>query len=410
MAENTVHNLDRYMIDLRHILTKSRKKIGLLIGAGGPVSIKVPIDDTQNSAHKPLIPAIAELTREVIERLDVNESKIIAALSKRFGFEPTIEDLLTKVRRISEVLDDSQMHGFAQSDYEKLATKICSEIGDIVGKNLPEGDNPYSLLVSWIGGIHRNQPVEIFTPNYDLLFEEAFERNRSPYFDGFSGSFHPFFDPASVRSNDFPDYWSRLWKIHGSLGWSDRNGKIVRTGNKRESNLIYPDHRKYDEISKQPFSALFERLRTFLTSPDSLLLCCGFSFFDTHITSVLDEALSENTHTAIMAFQFRNLEDEPHATDLAKRRNNFSLYASDGAIIGAVTGKWYQGPPSSEDWSTIRSTFWRHTENPDEGCFTLGDFVKFAKFLSLSNATNFEVAEPDDLENFESSEDYNAKP
>lgn len=397
MTDNIAHNLDRYMIDLRHVLTKNSKKIGLLIGAGGPVSVKVSPDENDSTSPVPLIPAIVELTNVVINRLDSNERKIIKSISNQLESTPTIEDLLTKVRRISEILDNSKIHGFSKSDYENLATRICAEIGKIVGKALPECENPYSQIVSWISGIPRDQPFEIFTPNYDLLFEEALERNRSPYFDGFSGSYHPFFDPASVRSNDLPKFWSRLWKIHGSLGWKEERGKIIRTGSKAESNLIYPDHHKYDEISKQPFSAFFERLRNFLASPDSLLLCCGFSFFDSHITAVLDEALSENKHTAIIAFQFRRTEEEIHASKLAKHRSNFSLYAPNGAIIGGLSGRWYLGPPLSDEWEIIRSSFWSSHEGSDEERFTLGDFSKFAKFLSLSNVTNFEKAEPNDI-------------
>ena len=40
--------------------------------------------------------------------------------------------------------------------------------------------------------------------------------------------------------------------------------------------LIYPDHLKYGQVTRQPYSALFERLRLVqLTSPDTLLLCSG---------------------------------------------------------------------------------------------------------------------------------------
>lgn len=37
----TVHNPDQYMYDFRHLITHSRKKIGILVGAGAPVSINV---------------------------------------------------------------------------------------------------------------------------------------------------------------------------------------------------------------------------------------------------------------------------------------------------------------------------------------------------------------------------------
>jgi hypothetical protein len=74
-----------------------------------------------------------------------------------------------------------------------------------------------SGLVGWVGGTNRECAVEIFTPNYDLLFEEAFERAGFPYFDGFTGGHAPFFDPPSIADDVLPARWSRLWKLHGSL-------------------------------------------------------------------------------------------------------------------------------------------------------------------------------------------------
>nr|WP_256378754.1 DUF87 domain-containing protein [Bradyrhizobium sp. URHD0069] len=52
--------------------------------------------------------------------------------------------------------------------------------------------------------------MELFTTNYDLLLEEAFERSRAPYFDGFTGGREPFFDPVTVASNDLPARWTRI--------------------------------------------------------------------------------------------------------------------------------------------------------------------------------------------------------
>lgn len=184
-----------------------------------------------------------------------------------------------------------------------------------------------------------------------------------------------------------PPRWSRLWKIHGSLGWDIAGDTVIRTGQRNATQLIYPDHLKYNQITKQPYSALFERLREFLTTPDSLLICTGFSFFDAHITAVIDEALSANTHTAVLAFQYKSISNEENAVELAMRRPNMSVYASDGAVIYGVKGKWQPGQLPSDEWKRIRETFWSSSSH--EGSFILGDFVKLARFFSLSQATGF---------------------
>ena len=101
----------------------------------------------------------------------------------------------------------------------------------------------------------------------------------------------------------------------------------------------------------------------------------------------MDEALSANTHTAILAFQFRPLEQEELAVKLALRRPNLSVYARDGAVIFGVKGKWRPGEPPTEEWKNIRRTFW---ESKDEGesQFVLGDFARLARFFALAQATD----------------------
>ncbi|MDH3348714.1 MAG: SIR2 family protein [Desulfobulbaceae bacterium] len=385
MKETTIHNPDRYMVDLRQILTQGRKRIGLLVGAGAPVSLKVNAEGKLDEAGESLIPDVANLTDVVVGALESEDKTVIDALLPELGENPNIETILTRVRRLSQAIGSAEVHGKNGAGYDELAERICCKIGEVVASKLPEETNAYTELVSWIGGTHREHPIEIFTPNYDLLIEEAFERARLPYFDGFSGAHRPFFDAASISDDLLPARWSRLWKIHGSLGWQVEDDAIIRTGSREATQLIYPDHLKYDQIARQPYSALFGRLREFLTTPDSLLLCSGFSFFDAHITSVLDEALSANTHTAILAFQFEPLSRAQSAIKLAQRRPNLSVYARDGAVISGVQGKWQPGQPPTKEWENIRRTFWE-SEDGTSGNFLLGDFARLARFFAQAQA------------------------
>ncbi len=385
MSEATLHNLDRFMVDLRQILSQGRKRLGLLLGAGAPMSLLVDSNNKIASDGSPLIPDVAQLTGQVIEKLCENDRTVIDALFPDLDTRKNIETILTRIRRLSEAIENERIHKLNGSEYKALAERICKAIGEFVSPALPDGPNPYTELTTWIGGTTRDHPVEIFTPNYDLLLEESFERNRLPYFDGFSGSHKPFFDPTLISSDNLPARWSRLWKIHGSLGWEVHDGNIIRSGSRTATNLIYPDHLKYDRIEKQPYTAMFERLRSFLKTPDSLLLCTGFSFLDAHISAILDEALGANTHTAVIAFQFGTLQEEKTAKQLASRRGNLSIYARDGGVIFGIEGKWRLGESATQEWHTIRNTFW-DSGSVDGGSFLLGDFSKLARFVSLTQA------------------------
>ncbi len=385
MSQDTLHNLDRFMVDLRQILSQGRKRLGFLLGAGAPMSLLVDEKNNIASAGSPLIPGVARLTDIVIERLCEEDKAVIDALFPDRNEEVNIETVLTRIRRLSEAIENERIYGLNGSEYRGLAERICKTIGRLVSPVLPDSPNPYTELATWIGGTYRDHPVEVFTPNYDLLLEESFERNRLPYFDGFSGSHKPFFDPTSISSDSLPARWSRLWKIHGSLGWEIHDGNIIRTGSRNATSLIYPDHLKYDRIEKQPYTAMFERLKSFLNTPDSLLLCTGFSFFDAHITAILDEALAANTHTAVIAFQFRTLQEEEAAKGLAIKRRNLSIYARDGGVVFGIEGKWRLGEPPTEEWLCIRNSFW-DAGNGHGGSFLLGDFAKLARFVALTQA------------------------
>jgi hypothetical protein len=290
----SVHNPDQYMASLRQIIAQGRKRIGLLVGAGAPAGT------CPEGSDKPLIPAVSELTDMVVGALKADYSEPLIAIMSELT-RPNIENILSRVRSLASVIGPATVHGLNGEGYQKLGRAICEEIGEIVKQPLPAGNSPYSEIVTWISGAGREHPIEIFTTNYDLLFEQALERARVPYFDGFAGASEPFFDPSSVASNDLPARWVRVWKLHGSLGWaSSSRGEVIRTGKHDATHLVFPEHLKYDQTQKAPYAALFDRLRAFLMTPDTLLIATGFSFGDAHISARVDECLSANPSASVL--------------------------------------------------------------------------------------------------------------
>ncbi len=372
--DTTVHNPDQYMFDFRQIITNGRKKVGLLVGAGAPVSINTGGE----GSYVPLIPNIEGLTKRVLEGLTGKEKKAYECLDKEISAS-NIELVLSKVRGLSEVIGSTEVNGLDGDGYRALSKSICALIKKNVEVALPENDNPYSDLISWINGITRKEPVEIFTTNYDLLFEEAMERAKTPYFDGFVGAKIAFFDPSSVSKNDMPVNWIRLWKLHGSIGWAEsKGGDVVRNFVSDGEIMVYPSHIKYDQTQAAPFTSLFDRLKNFMLEPDSLLIANGFSFADAHISSKLMECMSANSSSAIIALQYKKLEEEQSAVNIALKRPNMSVYCSDGAVINGVKAKWKLGEEPVKNWGRIRQEYWK------DDLFNLGDFKKFSHFLAKS--------------------------
>ncbi|RWR04376.1 SIR2 family protein [Sinirhodobacter populi] len=372
----SVHNPDQYMAALRTIIAQGRKRIGLLVGAGASAGMAKP-DGTY-----PLIPAVAGLTDKVLTTLGPTYQQQIDGLKSELD-KHDIETMLSRVRSLSQVIGAAKVHNLDGLGFATFGEAICSEIGKIVDVRLPGTGSAYADLVNWITGTMRDYPVEIFTTNYDLLFEEAFESVRAPYFDGFTGGREPFFDPVSVSRSDLPARWTRLWKLHGSLGWrANEKGEVIRTGQSSASHLVFPEHLKYDQTQKAPYAALLDRLRAFLLTPDTLLISIGFSFADAHIAARLDEALAANPSSSVFAFQFKTLEEEGPACDLARRLPNFSVYARDQAKVNGIRGAW-KAPVElpNKDWGPIRSTYL-----DKDGSFMLGAIEPFARFFAASRS------------------------
>ncbi|PCH73278.1 MAG: SIR2 family protein [Rhodobacteraceae bacterium] len=383
------------MADLRQLLSQGRKRIGLLVGAGAPLAIRTDGSGKLDDEGTPLISGVDDLTSKAVAALSGTEASAVAAIIKSLEEDPNVESvnietILSRVRLLQSALGSSEVNGLDSVGHEGVGKNICAAIGTLVGAYLPKDRCAYNEIVSWISGTQRPHPIEVFTTNYDLLFEEAFEAAHAPYYDGFSGSYEPFFDPATVSGDELPARWSRLWKIHGSLGWKLSENGVIRSGGRYENQLVYPDHLKYDLTQKQPYSSLFERLKSFLLTPDTLLLTTGFSFRDSHICAVLDEALAMNSNSSVFAFQYGSLDVEESAVQMAYSRPNFSVFASDGAVINGVKAKWQLGPPP-KNWLEIRATFWENHNDDDSGYFILGDFVKFCRFCALSQSVDFEI-------------------
>ncbi|MET3994885.1 hypothetical protein ABID65_006551 [Bradyrhizobium sp. S3.9.2] len=382
----SVHNPDQYMAALRTIIAQGRKRIGLLIGAGAPAGM-CKADGTY-----PLIPAVVGLTDQVLNAIKPEYGNQIDELKSELP-QHDIETILSRVRTLAKVIGKSKVHDLDADGFEKLGERICTEIGKVVDARLPSG-SAYANLVSWVTGTSRDHPVEIFTTNYDLLLEEAFEAVRAPYFDGFVGGREPFFDPVSIANGDLPARWTRLWKLHGSLGWCKGElEEVIRSGKSSATHLIFPEHLKYDQTQKAPYAALFDRLKIFLSSQDTLLISIGFSFADAHVAARIDEGLASNPLASVFAFQFKPLADEKGASDLAKRLPNFSVYARDKAVINGIPGPWVlPADLPSKDWGPIRSSYWGQPNPGEPQQFLLGAIEPFCRFFASSRTTQLSAA------------------
>lgn len=143
--------------------------------------------------------------------------------------------------------------------------------------------------------------LNIFSLNYDLIFEDAFNSETSKILDnGFS--------EKSV-SNSKVRYWAtdfnneltstkiNLFKLHGSLDWEynqDTEEISIKDNidDGREPLIIFGSYSKM--LSFDPFLYILSKFRALLEEA-TIVVVIGYSFHDKYINNMLIQQLSQNT-------------------------------------------------------------------------------------------------------------------
>lgn len=89
-------------------------------------------------------------------------------------------------------LNQNQLVGLENIVRESIVSATAPP-EDIIPEKIPHDD-----FAQWLKLSSRRKAVELFTTNYDILIERSLERMRVPMFDGFVGSYRPFFHSESL--------------------------------------------------------------------------------------------------------------------------------------------------------------------------------------------------------------------
>ncbi|WP_373089112.1 SIR2 family protein [Sneathiella sp.] len=399
----------RLLLDtLRNHLTQPEANVTFLFGAGTSCAVRVPViaDDTGQATPKmrSLIPNVAELTTVCVN--EIRKLDLVDDL-KKFGDaydliekeirpdnrDSNIEDILSCVRRkLSAVGVNDKLSGLNKAELSQLEKTIQSTIAKLVNpeRSLYPDKLPHEEFVRWIARMPREQPVEIFTTNYDVLFETALEAERVPAFDGFVGCNRPFFCHESlIRPESAPaPGWTRLWKIHGSINWQLEKIagrlRLIRTEPHNMGEMILPSQHKYDESRKQPYSALLDRFTKTLERDDSILIVCGYSFSDEHINAIIFDALEAKPRPNVIAIQYDDPTEGSALANRAARYLNLMVLGPTVSYLGGKRGTWKLG--QLRNAKHIEEAFEldplaEGEEQTGFGKLMLGDFAKFSAFL-----------------------------
>lgn len=405
------HDPSEYIRGIQQILISDKKKIGFLFGAGSSLAWK--------NEKSLLVPAIGKMTTEIVEEVEkVNPifKTALEAIREDLGENNfNIETILSNLEQKLSIIGREKLHSLNKEDFADLIKEIkkgvrekvsvhhihlCDtsskkEFRQIVTKDIVS-ELVQTDFANWIGQAERKFPIEIFTTNYDFLFELGLEHKEIPYYDGFCGSLRAFFNPESVEDFRFLPKQTKLWKIHGSLGWHfDKDTeKILRVSPDDDDILIYPSTLKYKDSKKQPYESLLDRLSNFLKQDDAILITCGYSWGDEHINSRIISALKTNTTSHVIGLIFDKydpINEQSKVSKIGLDNPKISIYASRNAIIGSNFGEWrFKTYPNVEDDTDLY--FNPDKEEDDKwtgnGEFILPDFGKLVTFLNSMISDN----------------------
>jgi hypothetical protein len=410
------HDPSEYIRGIQQILISDKKKIGFLFGAGSSLATK-----NENSLT---VPAIGKMTSEIVDEIGKLKAKYETALNeikeelgeKNFNVETILSNLEQKVLFIGKgtlnSLNKDEFAGLIQEVKKGVRKKVSvhkKEEEKIVTKDIVS-EMVQTDFANWIGQAERKFPIEIFTTNYDFLFELGLEHKEIPFYDGFCGSLRAFFNPESVEDFSFLPKQTKLWKIHGSLGWHfDKDTeKILRVSPDDDDILIYPSTLKYKESKKQPYESLMDRLSNFLKQDDAILITCGYSWGDEHINSRIISALKTNTTSHVIGLifdKYEKIDEKSNVSKIGLDNPKVSIYASRSAVIGCNYGEWkLKSEPSKDDTVNLNLYFdedgaidsneeiKKETKGEEvwtgKGEFILPDFGKLVTFLNSMVSDN----------------------
>ena len=225
-------------------------------------------------------------------------------------FPNSLEDLLNYLIALQTV------------KFNKKNSNIIMNIKRFIFRKVTDNYNSevleiYKNFYLKISNRNRNNPVNIFTTNYDLYNETALDELKFNYNNGFAGSSKRIFNPniynyvlvenlnLSKKVWKSVDNFFNLYKIHGSVNWtkqveektnlpviSEKDIDVIKQKGSYDSLMIYPSPQKDRSTLMTPYSDLFRLMQNNLLKPNSILIVIGYSFGDEHINRMIFNALS----------------------------------------------------------------------------------------------------------------------
>lgn len=294
-------------------------------------------------------PLMAELTEQVEAVLPDNFRDLLNDLTPKYGRAATVEDLINHLIQFRKLLgsrktrDDDE---FTLEDIEEQIGSIQRAIVDLIGGDWQSND-VHEHFLDRLTKQKNSKTWDIFSLNYDTIFEATLENLKLPYTDGFRGADNAYFDHTLFGEVPSDRTFFRLYKLHGSVNWiRDDDGTVRRKpggDTSKQPAVVYPAEQKYVQTQYGVYETLLglfrERLRLVQDKPNNKLVVLGYSFGDEHINVAIEDSIN-TPGSNLTVYAFVGADSDTHAQErkfreIAERCDDrFNVLIGNHGFIG----------------------------------------------------------------------------
>lgn len=226
-----------------------------------------------------------------------------------------VEGLLSACQMHLELTNDSDTEAFLAAA-EQVVLSACSFVDESTDLSTHE-----AFLRKVGRRATRLSRTRFFTTNYDLAIERAAQATRFTLLDGFGPTAGGLFDGGNfdldvVRrapdgSLQLAPNVVQLYKLHGSVDWTEDVEGVRRVPLPETPVLIYPSSMKYQQSYRPPYLESMARFQMTLRQPETTVIVAGFGFNDAHIVGPLLAAVRSNVSLRLIVVD-PGLPDSPN--------------------------------------------------------------------------------------------------
>lgn len=287
------------------------KNIAILTAAGTSMDNGTHSGKTRDGLWTECEATINEIVTQLRSESSISQENL-SSITSNHDIESFLSFVILFEKISSRELRDFEGHS--------LKEKLEKQIASACTLQLDENNHHHELFLQKLLARKNSDPrVQLYTTNYDKLFEQAAQNIGATIIDGFS-----FTLPRRFSGNNFEKdivYRERtrvkneesfvpnvfqLYKLHGSIDWEkDEKGSIIQNEHTEKPCIIYPASDKYESSYEQPYFEMMAHFQQTLRKEGTLLIVVGFGFKDKHIQNVIKEAVTQNPnfHLLIVCYE-----------------------------------------------------------------------------------------------------------